>query len=77
MRSNTNNIQLTSPSDAPLLGTLLSVDELFRIAVTTEWPRAPSMREIERTAELVTVAGYHSLGDFLDTSAAERSHLYN
>ena len=45
----------------------------FIRADTLGWPRNTEMGVIGTLAETVTATGYHSLGDCLDASVAEKS----
>ena len=77
MSSNTHNMLSTSSSDALRSDVFSLADELSRVADTIKWPRAPEMGEVEKMAELATAADCYSLGDLLDISVAERTHLQN
>ena len=43
---------------------------------TLKWLRDTEIGEFEKMVEMATAADYYSLGELLDTSAAERDHLY-
>ena len=51
-------------------------DELAEVADSVKWARRPGVNDLGLVAELANAVGYYSAEDLLDSTAAERDHIF-
>ena len=80
IRPSSNNIESTLPTSSSNLDCLAArspADELSLASDKLRWSKPPEMGAIEKMAERAAVSDYYTLDDLLETSAADRAHVYN
>ena len=51
-------------------------DELAEAADSIKWTRLPDVNDLGKIAEVANAIGHFSAEDHLDTTAAERGHIF-